>query len=286
MSYSIMLSDVISSAGLNPDKVVLMRHSRSSDEFKPFYKRGMIKEYTQVQGKPISSKPCTHILVFISDSGTSAIFHGCYEIMDVAKAIPERMPENFPVPDWFTHDYNFYDIKLSSLMQDLQGRLIIDWGLSTRQWKQRVHKDGRDKPILAIQDSKIHTFMGFENLILSFSELSEIVRDPIVYESWHVALKSIYAIYLITDGETGKQYVGSASGDVGLLNRWKCYTETKHGNNKRLIELLQNDPDRYLKFQFSILQILPKTITSEDVIQYENLYKEKLMTKRFGYNDN
>jgi len=51
-------------------------------------------------------------------------------------------------------------------------------------------------------------------------------------------------------------------------------------------ELLDNYPDRYKQFQFSILQILPKTMTKDSVIKTESLYKKKLMSIRFGLNEN
>lgn len=116
--------------------------------------------------------------------------------------------------------------------------------------------------------------------------LNKIVSDSMLYENWHTALSSVYAIYLIVDTTDGKQYVGSAYGDGGLLGRWKCYVETKHGGNKEMVDLICNHPERFQHFQFSILQILPKMITNEGVIQMESLYKKKLMTKEFGLNQN
>lgn len=53
-----------------------------------------------------------------------------------------------------------------------------------------------------------------------------------------------------------------------------------------MIELLKAYPERYHRFQFSVLQILPKTLTNDSVISIENLYKKKLMTIEFGLNDN
>ena len=50
--------------------------------------------------------------------------------------------------------------------------------------------------------------------------------------------------------------------------------------------LLDKHPDRYKQFLFSILQILPKTITEDSVIKIESLYKKKLMSLRFGLDEN
>jgi len=90
----------------------------------------------------------------------------------------------------------------------------------------------------------------------------------------------------IVDTTDGKQYIGSAYGEGGLLERWRLYVETGHGGNRKIEELIRDHPERYENFQFSILQILPKTITQEEVTNIENLYKRKLLTKEFGLNDN
>lgn len=50
-------------------------------------------------------------------------------------------------------------------------------------WAQ---KGTNEKPIVAIRDKKI--FSGYENAILTYEELREIVQDPTAYESWHTAL--------------------------------------------------------------------------------------------------
>ena len=98
------------------------------------------------------------------------------------------------------------------------------------------------------------------------------------YESWHTALSSVNAVYLIVDRENGRQYVGSAYGKGGLLGRWTDYVDSLHGGNKLMKELLCDYPERYTHFQFSILQLLPKAVTPEEVIHTETLWKQKLLT--------
>ena len=129
-------------------------------------------------------------------------------------------------------------------------------------------------------------FEGFEKLILPYDELKEIVENKHIYESWHTTLSSVYAVYLITDIISGKQYVGSAYNKGGLLGRWTIYIETGHGNNRKMIELLEEFPNRYRQFEFSVLQILPKNLSDEEVIHVENLWKKKLHTREFGLNEN
>ena len=51
-------------------------------------------------------------------------------------------------------------------------------------------------------------------------------------------------------------------------------------------EKLKQHPERYKNFQFSILQILPKNLSDEQVVQTESLWKKKLLSLQFGMNDN
>ncbi|MDK7859562.1 GIY-YIG nuclease family protein, partial [Klebsiella pneumoniae] len=71
------------------------------------------------------------------------------------------------------------------------------------------------------------------------------------------ALSSQKAVYLITDTNTGKLYVGSATSNNGmLLKRWKDYLETGHGGNEELIKLVEAKGIKYIEdhFQYSILE--------------------------------
>lgn len=72
-----------------------------------------------------------------------------------------------------------------------------------------------------------------------------------------------------------------------LLGRWTHYVKSLHGDNKLMKELLCDYPDRYTHFQFSILQLLPKAVTPDEVIQTETLWKKKLLTyEPLGMNAN
>ena len=87
--------------------------------------------------------------------------------------------------------------------------------------------------------------------------------------------------------KTGKQYVGSAYGTDGLYGRWAEYIQTYHGNNKKIIRYLEHDQMAYNNFQFSILKTFPpKKELAQIVLDTEKIYKDKLLTRIFGLNDN
>ena len=277
-------SDILSKVGIDPAKVKLIRHALIDVGFRRCYEKGKVYEYTCHQYVGFS-RGYEYWAVFISGTGTLAKFYALYRVgpsvPDTADLIPEGMP------DCEVRKYNgehvIFQLTPIDLLKEYEGRLTIDWGKSTRMWHQ---KGTSEKPVVSIQPDKKKVFSGFEDLVLSYDELKEIITNPEVYDAWHTALCSVSAIYLIVDRETGKQYVGSAYGSEGLLGRWACYVDTFHGNNKRMKDLICDYPERYHSFQFSILQILPKTVTAEEVVTIETRYKKKLLSIEFGMNDN
>ena len=277
--------DVLLKVNLDPAKVMLVRHSLTDKTFKACYDKNMVYEYTCHQ-KLGFNKGYEYWAIFISSKGTGAKFFGLYSVngfvADTKKHVPKGLPEI--EASKYKGEMAIYNLEKMDCLAEYEDRLTIDWGKSTRMWHQ---KGTTEKKIVSIQADKKKVFKGYEDLIISFDELKEIIEDPITYEEWYAALSSVYAIYLIVDTETGKQYVGSAyDNENGLLGRWKCYIETRHGNNKHLKKLICDYPERYHVFQFSVLQILPKTMTQEEVTRIEALYKKKLMSIEFGMNAN
>ncbi|MBO5324931.1 MAG: GIY-YIG nuclease family protein [Lachnospiraceae bacterium] len=281
MNY-LFLTDIIKRAGINPKEVKLIRHALSHKKCKKYYDEGKIKEYTQHQRKGFSDG-YKYWMVFISDGGELARLEGFYKVLNEVPDIPENKPEGSLDIEQFDGKASIFTIEKLDTFNAYEGKMIIEWGKSARSWAQ---KGTTEKPIVAIQTNSLKIFEGFEKLILTYDELKEIVEGVNIYENWHTALSSVYAVYLITDTEGGMQYIGSAYGKSGLLGRWSEYVKTKHGNNKKIIKMLEEYPNRYRKFQYSVLQILPKNLSEEEVIDVEKLWKDKLHTREFGLNDN
>ena len=277
-------SDILQKVGLDPKKVKLIRHALSDKDFKECADKGKIYEYTQHQRKDFK-KGYDYWVVFISGKGTLAQLYAVYKVGDYVPDTPDRLPEGMPETEakYYKGYDAIYELTKVDMLKEYEGKLTIDWGTSTRMWHQ---KGTTEKPVISIMPDQKKVFMGYDEVLLSYDQLKEIVDNKEIYEAWHVALKSINAIYLIVDTETGKQYVGSAYGDDGLFGRWCCYVNSHHGNNKKMKELICDYPERYHAFQFSILQILPKTIIPDEAIRIESKWKDRLLSKKFGMNDN
>ena len=280
----LMFSDMLKIAGLDPKNVLLIRHTVSTDTFRDCMADGKVYEYTCHQDKDFGKK-YEYWAVFIGDKGSLAKFHSIYRVNGSIPDTKKNMPDGMPASEAknYTGEHAIHNLEPVDCLQEYEGKLIIDWGLSARSWYQKATNE---KEVVSIMPDEKKVFQGYENIVLSYDELKDVVENEVVYEAWHTALSSVYAIYLIVDTKNGKQYVGSAYGEDGLLGRWKCYVATHHGGNKLMKEELCAHPERYHMFQFSILQILPKTMTDEKIIELELLWKKKLMSIEYGMNAN
>lgn len=284
-------SDVLRRVGIEPEKTLLIRNTMSSKEFaacdmedRNNGNKNLVLAYTRNQDVGFSDG-MEYWAVFISDKGTMSRFFGLFRVVGSVPDTPELKPEGYPSIEGslaFTGDRAYYTLEHDDRLELYENRLVIDWGNGVRTW----HTKGTvEKEIVSIEGSK--PFVNYDEVILDFCELKEYVRNPRVYSEWYSALSAVYAVYLIVDKKSGKQYVGSAYNKAeGLWGRWAYYVKSKHGDNTRIKELLEKDPQRYKHFQFSILQILPKNLTPEDVVRIENRFKKKLLSQEFGLNGN
>jgi GIY-YIG catalytic domain-containing protein len=274
-------SQLLKLNNLDPSNFRLVRHKAREFDIYEVYRanRNLFEAYQSVQKREVF-KGARNIMVFASMRGTKAIFLGIYEVMACYK--PDNIPfwlhekVKFPeFPEWAI-DHITYDLKETNLLEDFRERLIIEWGKGTLSWVQK-----KDKEIVAIrQKGEIEPFKSYGEVLFSYLELQEIIKNPDANITWITALSAVNGVYSIVEDKNGKIYVGSAYGAKGLWGRWKAYASSGHGGNKELKKLGHHS------FHFSILEILPGTATAKDAINAENRWKEKLFTRRFGLNPN
>ncbi len=90
-------------------------------------------------------------------------------------------------------------------------------------------------------------------------------------------------VYLLVDVESGKQYVGSAKGVDSLLGRWLEYSAGGHGGDVGLKKAAVNGPRQY---QVSVLEVVGDHTPDETIEQLESYWKNKLLSRKFGLNQN
>ena len=169
-------SDVLNKVGLDPKRVKLIRHSLADKEFKKCYDNNMVPEYTRVQNSTFSNG-YDYWCVFISGKSTTAKFFACYKVNGCVPDTQDVKPDGFPLENWFQGQRMFYELEHVDLLKEYENRLLIEWGKGALAWAQ---KGTNEKPIVAIQDKRV--FSGYENLVLTYDELKEIVKDPTAYE--------------------------------------------------------------------------------------------------------
>lgn len=280
------LTELIRMRGFDlSQKVKIVRHQEKDYDVNLLYKNDWIEFYQSIQSKE-RFKDCDYILSFLGTEGTKAVFVGAYRKTGVSSFKKEMAPGGFPYPEMLEKELFYYHLEKIDLLSDLKDRLVIDWGKATRNWCQWLSQDNLKQVVEILPDGYVKEFPGYDELILSFGELEKIMRHPDANRQWQIMLSSVAGVYLIVDTKDGSQYIGSAYGEKGILGRWRDYIDTHHGGNKRLTELLEQDKDRYKDFQFTILRTLPKSLTKDQVIAYEQLNKKKLGTREFGLNIN
>ena len=181
----------------------------------------------------------------------------------------------------------YYELSEVTSCAEMNGRLVAYFERPSRQsylkgnrWCDQVLVNEILSERLRIAD-----FPGYRAIDLSKEKLDIITGEAI--GSWKAALSSVAGVYLISDTKTGKLYVGSASGEGGIWQRWLTYSATGHGGNVELKQILKLEGlRRSLDFRFSVLEIADLHESRENVLQRESHWKSVLLTREHGLNSN
>lgn len=190
-----------------------------------------------------------------------------------------KVTKDLDVRDGVGYEYEDIDI-----YQKYVGRIIIrfknDCQTMVRLGESVMEKCEIEEILPRVYDNDV--FPGYNNVNVSWLSLKALITK----DGWRTALCNLKGVYLLTDTETGKRYVGSAYGQDMILGRWEEYIRTGHGGNK-LLKKLEFD---YIKenFRFTILETFGQNTSDETIIARESYWKEVLLTRneKFGYNDN
>lgn len=131
------------------------------------------------------------------------------------------------------------------------------------------------------------TFEGYDRVHLPFNRLADIFAGRIL-PTYYEALKKITGVYCLTDTHTGKLYIGSATGEEGVAQRWGNYLDSKHGGNKKLMALYEQKGAEYFKkyFTYTLLEYFGLSYDPIKIIEREQYWKRCFDTIKNGYNDN
>lgn len=272
-------------AGLDVDidRIKLVKHvDHSERSVTEIIKTGHFDFFQAEQDS--SKKPfhkCEVIISFIALPNNLCEFVGVYKVIsvrDFTNKDVKAAPNILNIDSTINRKGNkriWYDLEEMTEFTELRSRLIIQW-ISTRGWVQ-----GKDLDIYEILPPvKVIPFTGYQDVILTYSELQMIFNNPRAHKDWKAALESNAGIYRIVDMSSGEIYIGSAYGNEGIWGRWSNYAKNGHGGNKLL---KPRDPNN---FQWSIVRTVSRSMSERDVIIIEGIEKIKHGSRVHGLNDN
>jgi hypothetical protein len=174
-----------------------------------------------------------------------------------------------------------YEVEQTDIGEGFIGRLKLRSPYNSRL--VRVNMAGQyanfEVPEILREPYTGRPFPGYEDINISFEEIETLVRNSRL--DWKAALESVKGVYLITDTNTGKRYVGSAYGEGGVWSRWCSYAESGHGGNVELRALVLTPKLDYCRahFRFALLEHRPARTADELIIARENFWKQLLLSR-------
>jgi len=171
--------------------------------------------------------------------------------------------------------------------ENLAGRLVLQYERLARATYRDAETISEELLVYELRPESLllDEFPGFKMVHLSMQNLTRHVRHN--SSTWRAALSSVAGVYLVSDPQSGKLYVGSATGEGGIWTRWCQYVYGKVGGNKQLRELVGTaGVERADCFLFSVLEIADTHASTEEVLAREGHWKRVLLSRQHGLNSN
>ena len=271
----LQFNTLLRAEGLDPADVKLARHqdTRYPGRPSPYQlwraNAGRLERYQSIQR--LAKFDGTRLLAsFVATLIGETVFAGLYTINGVGPA-PARHLD--PISGEDAAGLFLYTMEPAPHLSDFRGKLFIAWGDGYRAWVQSAAK--QEKTVIELRRTVSDPpFPGFLDFHARLSDLAHVPRD------WRTTLSSVCGIYLLTCPKTGQHYVGSACGPTGFWGRWEDYAASGHGGNKLLREVPESD------YQLTILEVAASSAIAKEVIDMEDRWKRKLLSREFGLNAN
>lgn len=169
------------------------------------------------------------------------------------------------------------------------GRILVKYHNTVKSMGRTFESLMNELEVLEVLNDHFtgNDFPGYENVRLSYPQLKTIIDRQL--PGWISALQNQKAVYLITDTNTGKLYVGSATAQYGmLLQRWTNYISDGHGGNECLKDIAESRGFDYIKkyFQYSILENYNARMDDNYILKRESWWKDTLKSREYGLNRN
>ena len=132
------LQELLIDRGIDINETKLIRHNIKNEFVATSLLLGHFDIYQAIM-RCKRYKNCKYILSFLSDKGTSAKFYGFYKVNGYKPFQKDQLPKNYPIEDInnaIRAGKVFWEIKKLDILSEIENKLIIEWGNSTRAWIQ------------------------------------------------------------------------------------------------------------------------------------------------------
>jgi GIY-YIG catalytic domain len=261
MTTGIAFNQLLVMQGIDPKDVKMYKHDmgKEADQLYELWsnkREDFINEQAK-QTKNVFQRK--YVASFIATPTKETLFTGLFQVVD------RSQEEN---GKWR------FQFEACEELKELEGRLFVSWN-PVRSPDRLSEKE--DPKVLYIKKESEKAFPGFHQFSYPVTDIKTMPQ------SWKQSLERLKGIYLLTCSVTGKQYVGSASGEEGFISRWNHYAEKGSGDNVGLIKHLKEYGPTFF---VSLLEIASSFDNVSDIRDKETYWKNKLKTKQFGLNHN
>ncbi len=268
----IKLIDLLKIAGvyLNSYKI----HCASSKDDSPLeaFFDGRFKNWQEHQNQ--QNFRCDEIISLIHLQDDRWLFAGIFQVLGV-----KHRKEG---------EKNWYEYGTKELpgLDHLTGRVVVQFRkdfiaahlIGTKYIDKLLVSEIREKRM------RVADFPGYNAVNLPYRLLRTVVRKNM--PQWKAALSDVAGVYLVTDTQTGKHFVGSAHSGDTIWHQWVSFAINGHADIKALRQLLSREVGDYqFNFHFSILEICPLNAAKSYVEARTTHWKTVLCTATHGHND-
>lgn len=245
---AITFNSFLRDAGIDPSTVRLLRHkdSRSDPDRTPYRLwRDFPQDFVTYQARQSFRNErllrATRWAAFVVTPSNETLFVGLYKVGPSVPGDPNAPSVHIRgAIEAQGGGYVVFKLEKSSELEELDGRLVIEWGKGFLSWAQRADK--REKRIIELRrEFKEEDWPGYLQFVKPLSEVASLPNN------WKERLREAKGIYLLTCPRTKEQYIGKASGSDGFLDRWQ--THALFGGDA--VRLKSREPSDY---QVSILE--------------------------------
>jgi hypothetical protein len=285
-----LLNDLLLAKRIDPKKVIVMRHRptevalRKALPWMAAENPKLFNAYQQTQTRSAERAlaKAEYLAAFIGHEAGKAVFAGLYKVRQTRTITATEYRRTYADLRKLGHmgqarsSMLWFDLKLVDFYAEWRGKLIVKWPKPERAWFRWADKKNNSMEVDAILSESVfvRSIADWTNLVLTWDELK------LIPSSFREKLKEWRGVYLIFDVARMKFYVGSAYGRENIYGRWMNYSRQSHGGNK----LLKQSNSSNLRF--SILQRVSPDLEASEVIRIESSWKDRLLSREYGLNDN